>query len=225
MENDLDFFISKFERVLGRWPEHVMWSITQVSSYTTFSDDRVIDIFKTCTGKSFSTDDKISLIEGEEIFEKVVNYHKKYLEDRQQSIEEGYNKIIAKAKDAENNKFWSKAYQNIRYYLSLHQTSLSYEKLLHLHNEALRYGIKSDRNVQELFIILNERHKIFLQDKNKEYLSDLIDIIDAFYEHFIKFEHGKKLVVHLMEEIELFSEQLGLNEQWNEVYKHFNAAA
>ncbi|MFK7824382.1 MAG: hypothetical protein AB8G05_09505 [Oligoflexales bacterium] len=212
MEVESHFF-DKLAHALNKWPDNVRWSLHQLASYTTYEAEWVAKCIGTALSKNLVVDDKLSREEVVIAFERLKDVSDKKIKEKQESHQESFAKIKIKIQNYARQKMWQQAYQTCAYYLGNAGPSLSYEELTFLQDECIRLGTKSERSVQELFVILKSQEKATIKNGNSGDLADYLDIVDAYQEYFCKDINGKKQLLVMLDEIFPYCKQHGLENE------------
>ena len=216
MEVESHFF-DKLAHALDKWPDNVRWSLHQLASYTTYEADWVAKCMSVALNKSFDVDDKLEREEVAAAFERLKDISDQKIKETQESHQESFEKIKLKIQNYARQKKWQQAYQTCAYYLGNAGARLSYEELTFLQDECLRLGTKSERSIQELFVILKSQEKAAIKNGKPGDLADYLDIVDAYHEYFCKENNGKKQLLLMLEELTPQCQQHGLESELSEL--------
>ncbi len=192
--DEKDYFLEKLEMAISRWPDGIQWNLIQLSSYTTYPSDQVLEWLNESSETALGSNERFDREAIRQICDRLKNNQKIDKVSREQKYQDSLGQIKKKILQYESKKEWAKAYQSLNYYLGQHDETLSFADKIDLYNDALRLAFKADRNLQEIAATLSKIIDESFRKCDKEKIALLLDTFDAFSDQFKRTEAGTKIV-------------------------------
>lgn len=230
-------FICELERVLGKWPQDVSWSIAQIADYTNSSVPQVVDILSDTLDRELEVHESLTYTDASNALGILKDRMSVQLAARQRRIEERREKAI-RAYDvtmervralllAKNGR---NAYKTLSYFVGRYEHDLPEDLLLTLCGECLRLGAKADANLQELSQWLRKGVQACVKLATQEATLDGLDFIDAYRDLFLDTaadggdERGRRLLNNVMETLRESAASYELTLQFDSLVQEMRAS-
>ena len=191
-------FIYKLNEVLPTWPTGTRRSLMQLSEITGTSMPHVIQYLSEGLGKDIEVGGAITGEEVVEALQLLSSQIQPEIEERERQLEERKNLAI-RAYDRTSEKVrvlqlagnWHSAFRTLSYFTGQYEEDLPKEVLISLCSEAVRAGMKSGANMQELGQWLQKGVAIAVGQHSRHGIEEALDLIDAYGDFFLGEESGK----------------------------------
>ena len=191
-------FVYKLNEVLPIWPQTNKWSMVQISKVTNTSMPHVIQFFSEGLARELDLESAITLDEANRALDLLKKRLKSEIEEREKILAErrasailAYERIMVRVSSLQAQHKWHSAFKTLSYFIGQYEEELNCDGLVAVYSEAIRTGIKSNTNMQELSLCLQKAIAIAMSQKTKEGIEDAIDLIDAYGEFFLNESTGK----------------------------------
>ncbi|MBP9706036.1 MAG: hypothetical protein KBD78_00225 [Oligoflexales bacterium] len=221
-------FIFKMEATFSDWLPHTKWNFSQLAEKSGETLDHVVDVLSDVLGVEFELNATIHREEVEravallkERMRPQIEAHQRILKQRQDKAVKSYDGAMEKIRVLQQAKNWPNAYRTVSTFIGTCETDLPKDILLSLYGEALRLGIKSNENLQELGRWLSKAVAICCNPPNKDGLEEALDFIDAYGEYFYNDtnSNGRKFISNLLKTLREPVGEFGLSGNYMQVIK------
>lgn len=191
-------FVYKLNEVLPTWPQTNKWSMGQIAKITNTTMPHVIQFFSEGLARELDIESAITFDEANRALDLLKKRLKPEIEDREKFLAErratavlALERIMYRVRSYQTDQNWHSAFKTLTYFIGQYEAELSSDSLVAVYSEAIRSGIKSSANMQELSLCLQKAIAIAMSQKTKEGIEEAIDLIDAYGEFFLNENSGK----------------------------------
>ena len=191
-------FVCKLKDMLPQWPNDTKFSLEEISNVTDTSIPHIIQCFSDGLKKNLDVNQLISHDEAKTALTQLCREYRRELELKNKKLAEqqaqaikGYRSLMTRIRTPLKQHNWPMVFRSLCYFAGEHRDSLPYEYLATLCSDILRIGIKAGENIQILGSWLEMAIAIALHQNNKESVTDALDFIDAYSDHFLNESSGK----------------------------------
>lgn len=222
-------FIFKMEKVFSDWLPNTKWTFSQLAEKSEQSLDHVVDVLSDVLGIEFDMTGTITredvekaLILLKERVRPQLEAHQNAILQRQEKAIRAYDVAMDKIRVLQQAKNWSSAYRTLSNYIGSCEVDLPDDMLLILYGEALRVGIKSNENLQELGRWLNKAISICCDPPSKDGLEEALDFIDAYGDYFYNDQNanGRKFISNMLKNLKEPVGEFGLSPIYTDLIKN-----
>jgi hypothetical protein len=191
-------FIYKLNSILASWPNGAQWSFAQVAEATDTSIPHVIQFIGEGIAKEIDVTGSISLDEATAAVELLsrkmrpqIDAREKLLSEKRKKAAIGYDRMMEKVRILLATNNGHTAYRTITYFAGQYESILPKALLITAASDAVRVGIKSGANIQELGRWLQKAVQAAMGSQNRDGIEEALDLIDAYGQHFLMEGSGK----------------------------------
>lgn len=191
-------FIYRLNDIIPSWPAGMRWTLAHVSQVTQTSVPHILQYLSEALGKEFDVTGMISCDEAVETINVLSQKIRPEIEERERQIaqrrayaSQAYERLLDKLHVMQSMRNWHSAFRSITYFAGEHQNDLSRSVFVSLCSEAVRAGLKSKANMQELGQWLQKGVAAAMCSHSKEGVEEALDLIDAYGSSFLADETGK----------------------------------
>lgn len=191
-------FIYRLNDIIPSWPAGARWTLNHISDVTETSIPHILQYLSEGLGKEI---DVAGLVTCEEAIEAINVLSQKIrpeIEERERRIAErrayalqAFDRIMDKLRIMQAQGNWHSAFRTLSYFAGQHQDDLPRDIFITLCSDAVRVGIKSNANMQELGQWLQKAVATAMSSHTKEGVEEALDLVDAYGDYFLSEDSGK----------------------------------
>ena len=191
-------FIYRLNDMIPSWPHGTRWTLAHISEVTDTSVPHVLQYLSEGLGREV---DIAGLISSDEALEAINNLSQKIrpeIEERERQIAQrrahaltAFDRIMDKVRIMQAQGNWHGTFRTLSYFAGQHQDDLPRDVLITLCSDAVRAGIKSGANMQELGQWLQKAVATAMSSHTKDGVEEALDLIDAYGDYFLNEDSGK----------------------------------
>jgi hypothetical protein len=190
--------IYKLDSFLPLWPAGTQKTLKELADAIDTSIPNVLQCFSEGLTKEIDVTGTISPEEAASALELLQRKFRSQIEARERQLAKqrelsvmAYDKIMEKTRIQQLNGNFHIAFRTLGYFLGEYEKSLPDEVLSLICSDAIRFGIKSKENIQELGRWLQKAIATAMRTQGRGGIEEALDLLDAYGEHFINEESGK----------------------------------
>ncbi len=191
-------FIFKLNAILPNWPSGTHWTYAQIAEATDRSIPHVIQYLGEGLNKEVDVSGTITTDEvatAVDLLSKKmrpqIEAREKHLQELGKKAAEHYERMMEKVRILMASNNGHAAYRTITYFAGQFENTLPKSLLITAASDAVRIGIKSGANIQELGRWLQKAVQAAMAAKNREGIEEALDLMDAYGEYFLMEGSGK----------------------------------
>lgn len=191
-------FIYKLVDVLPTWPQGSKKSLSQISEITGTSMPHVVQYLSEGLGRDLEISGVITNDEATEAVKLLSRRIQPQIDERERLLAErrafalsSYERVNEKLRRLQGAGNWHGAFRTLSYFAGQFEDDLPKDVLISACAEAVRFGIKSQANMQELGQWLQKGVAVALSLRSRYGIEEALDLIDAYGEYFLQENSGK----------------------------------
>lgn len=191
-------FIYKASDVLSNWTTHEKWTVHKLAEVTETSLPHILQYLNEGLGKEIEISGTFSNNELAEAMAVLRRRYKDQIEERERKkaaarrkAVRAFDAIMQKTLLMQTEKKWNHAYKTLCYFAGQFESELPKEYATTLCSDLIRMGIKADINIQEISRWLQKGVSIAMSHQSREGVSEALDFMDAYGDHFLNDDSGK----------------------------------
>ncbi len=195
-------FVYRLNDAIPSWPAGGKWTLQELAQATHTSLPHLLQYLGEGLEKDLDLTSQISQEEAQETLRVLTDKLKPEIEERERQFAERQVQAIEasrrmddKVRILEAQGLWHQSFRTITYFAGQYNEALPHDLLISICSNAVRAGLKSGANMQELAQWLQKAVATAMSMHTKEGLAEALDLLDAYGEAFLAEDSGKGLLV------------------------------
>lgn len=220
---ELAAFVEELDRVVAKWPDNAVWTVSMVAAYTGASQDEAEVWFSFGLETSLDFQTRLTADQGrhatarlKEAVRDGAHVHRVETRAVAEATTARYQALKSRLRELAAEKDWRRAYKNLSNFVAQEGDRLTFEDQIEALGDCLRYGTKGEVAAGDLVQWIKKGVEVSLIDGSKQGAEDALDFIEAYGDYFV--EQGNKLIIEtLLTSLDKPIEQFSLGDRRLEV--------